>query len=50
MFEFARPLLFVAAALAVIGVLGFVVFLATWDMKPPTQRIEKVIPNERLAR
>lgn len=25
-------------------------FLATWDMAPPTQTMEKVIPNERLPR
>lgn len=29
-------------------VLGGVVFLATWDMPPPTATTEKVIPNERF--
>jgi len=24
------------------------VVLATWDMKPPTRQIEKVIPNDRF--
>ncbi|MBI4967065.1 MAG: hypothetical protein IT565_01280 [Rhodospirillales bacterium] len=27
-----------------------VAFLATWDMPPPTAKVEKVIPNERFAR
>ena len=26
------------------------VFLMTWDMPPPTQKIEKVIPNEKILR
>lgn len=27
---------------------GFVAYLATSEMEPPTERIEKVIPNERF--
>lgn len=34
--------------LAAIG--GGVVFLATWDMPPPTAKVEKVIPNERFQK
>jgi hypothetical protein len=26
------------------------VFLATWDMPPPSQKVEKVIPNEKILR
>jgi hypothetical protein len=29
--------------------LGGVVFLVTWDIPPPTARIEREIPAERLA-
>lgn len=38
-----------ALALIVL-VLGGVVFLATWDIPPPTARVETVIPDERLPR
>jgi len=31
-------------------VVGGVVFLGVWDIDPPRQTIEKVIPNERLFR
>ncbi|MFA6019643.1 MAG: hypothetical protein WC722_05215 [Rhodospirillales bacterium] len=34
--------------LATIG--GGVAFLATWDMPPPTAKVEKVIPNERFQK
>jgi len=27
---------------------GGMMFLATWDMPPPTTAMEKVIPNERF--
>lgn len=27
---------------------GGAVFLATWDMPPPTATVEKVIPNDRF--
>lgn len=26
------------------------VFLATWDMPPPSQKVEKVIPNDKVLR
>ncbi|MEE8083601.1 MAG: hypothetical protein V3T46_00105 [Alphaproteobacteria bacterium] len=29
---------------------GGAVFLATWDMPPPSQKVEKVIPNEKILR
>ena len=31
-----------------VVVLGGVLFLVTWDIPPPTARIEKTIPDERL--
>ncbi|HET6519719.1 MAG TPA: hypothetical protein VFG47_07840 [Geminicoccaceae bacterium] len=37
------------AALLVV-LLGGVLFLVTWDIPPPTARIERPIPDERLPR
>jgi hypothetical protein len=31
-------------------ILGGAIFLLTWDMPPPVQRIEEVVPNEQLQR
>ncbi len=36
--------------LAVVILLGGLIFVVTWDIPPPTQQIEKVIPDERLPR
>ena len=36
--------------LAALIVVAGVVLLATVDLQPPTQRIEKTIPNDRLQR
>ena len=36
-----------ALALLVVA-LGGVVFLATWDIPPPTAQVEVVIPDDRL--
>ena len=36
--------------LAALIVVAGVVLLATVDLQPPTQRIEKIIPNDRLQR
>ena len=44
-----KPLIIVVALLAVI-VAGGVAFLATWDIPPPTARVEKVIANDRFAK
>ncbi|MGZ9021471.1 MAG: hypothetical protein ACXW3S_16300 [Rhodoplanes sp.] len=38
--------LMLAALIVVVGV----VLLATVDLQPPTQRIEKTIPNDRFQR
>lgn len=34
--------------LIVIVLVGAGIFLATWDIPPPSAPIEKVIPNDRL--
>jgi hypothetical protein len=44
-----RPILILLAVLAV-ALAGLVGFLATWEIPPPTARIEKTIPNDRLPR
>ena len=36
--------------LAALIVVAGVVLLATVDLQPPIQRIEKIIPNDRLQR
>lgn len=35
---------------ALVVVLGGVTFLVTWDIPPPTARVERVIPDEELPR
>lgn len=32
----------------VVAFVGVGVFLATWDIPPPSAPVEKVIPNDRL--
>jgi len=44
-----KPLIIVVALLAVV-IAGGVAFLATWDIPPPTARVEKVIANDRFAK
>ena len=36
--------------IALVIVLGGVTFLVTWDIPPPTARVEQVIPDEELPR
>jgi hypothetical protein len=36
--------------LALVILLGGVIFLVTWDIPPPTAQVEEVIPDERLPR
>ena len=40
----SRLLMFIV----LLALIGGVVFLATWEMPPPTQRVEKAVPNERF--
>jgi hypothetical protein len=35
--------------LLVVAIAGGVLFLATWDMPPPSQTIEKSIPADRVG-
>lgn len=35
--------------LILLVIAGFLAYVATSEMAPPTERIEKVIPNERLG-
>ncbi len=39
----------VLVILVLAVIVGGGVFLATWDMPPPSTQVEKVIPNERFA-
>jgi len=43
---FYRIIVIAVAAALVAGT----IFLATWDIPPPTRQIEKVIPDERFPR
>lgn len=36
--------------LVVLLLVGGVAFLFTWDIPPPSERVEKVIPNDRFPR
>lgn len=38
----------VVILIAVFG--GAALFLANWDIPPPTAKVEKVIPNDRLGK
>ena len=40
----------VLTALILLIVGGVAIFLTTWDMPPPSQKVEKVIPNETILR
>lgn len=40
----------IGLAFAVLIVITGIVLLATVDLQPPTQRIEKIIPNDRFQR
>ncbi|MFW5833781.1 MAG: hypothetical protein ACOCYE_06755 [Pseudomonadota bacterium] len=46
MSAFSRWLLLTVAVLLT----GFALFLVTWDIPQPTERIERVIPDETLPR
>lgn len=38
------------AALLVLAIGGLAVFLATWDIPAPSQKVEKVLSNDRFPR
>jgi hypothetical protein len=45
-----RRLRLLLVSLLVAVVAAGVVFLLTWDIPPPSQQVEKVIPDERFSR
>jgi hypothetical protein len=38
------------AVLLVLAIGGLTVFLATWDIPAPSQKVEKVLSNDRFPR
>jgi hypothetical protein len=40
----------IAAAAVVVVLVGGAIFLATWDIPPPSAKVEKVLPNDRFPR
>jgi hypothetical protein len=40
----------VLLVLLVVLVLGGTVFLVTWEIPPPTARVERVVPDDKLPR
>lgn len=46
----ARSFSFVVILLALVVILGGLVFLLVWDAPPPATAVEKVIPDARFPR
>jgi len=44
-----KRFLVVVAAIVVLIIAAGVVFLATWDIPPPTAPVEKTIPDDKLS-
>ena len=40
----------VLLVVTLVVVLGGITFLVTWDIPPPTARVERVIPDDELPR
>ncbi len=38
------------ALLVVFAILGGAVFLMTWDIPPPTAKVERIIPDDQFAK
>lgn len=45
-----RRILLILVLLILLALAGGVVYLASWDMPPPVQTIERPIPDDRLPR
>ncbi len=45
-----KKLVLALIVLAVLCVVGGVVFLGLWEPPPPTKTVEKTIPNDRFER
>jgi hypothetical protein len=41
---------YIVLIIMLLAVIGGAVFLATWDIPPPSERVEKVLPDERFPR
>ena len=39
-----------AISASIVALALVAMFVVTWDMPPPTQQVEKVIPDERFPR
>jgi hypothetical protein len=40
----------ITAAAVVVVLVGGAIFFATWDIPPPSAKVEKVLPNDRFPR
>ena len=40
----------VLLVVVLVAVLGGTMFLVTWEIPPPTERIERVVPDDKLPR
>lgn len=47
---FMRSITKFLAVLLVLAIGGLTVFLATWDIPAPSQKVEKVLSNDRFPR
>jgi hypothetical protein len=47
---FMRSITKILAILLVLAIGGLAVFLATWDIPAPSQKVEKVLRNDRFPR
>lgn len=41
---------YIALVIVLLFLVGGAVFLATWDIPPPSKSVEKVLPDERFPR
>ena len=41
---------YIALVIVLLSLVGGAVFLATWDIPPPSKSVEKVLPDERFPR
>tara|TARA_Y100001934_G_scaffold252201_2_gene316072 strand:+ start:9096 stop:9236 length:141 start_codon:yes stop_codon:yes gene_type:complete len=41
---------YIVLIIMLLAVVGGAAFLATWDIPPPSERVEKVLPDDRFPR
>ena len=46
----AKRIVLVLLGIAILGIAGGGVLLASWQIPAPTKQLEKVIPNDRFSR